>query len=164
MRLGLKASALAAGLLLLGGTPALASGSAANAGRTSGVITGGGMSSHVGGLWRDSVANGTPTAETPSCSAATFPGDAGEVSVQTSPNGTVAWGIYMYDPSANDGPWVVDVFINTRRVDHKEQDYAPHGSVNPADAPSGSTFHLDATHTDLKGNTYNSVPNACIVP
>ena len=84
--------------------------------------------------------------------------------MQTSPSGTVAWAITMYDPALNPGPWVVDVFIDTRRVDHKEQNYNPHGSVSPRDARSGSTFRIEAVHTDPRGTVHRSVPNACIVP
>jgi hypothetical protein len=100
--------------------------------------------------------------QAPSCARAEFRGTSGAIYVQTTA-GTVAWGIYMYDPSANAGPWTVDVFVNQRRVDHKVQNYAPHGSVSPTDAPSGSLFHIVAFHTDLRGTVYQSVPNGCIV-
>lgn len=84
--------------------------------------------------------------------------------MQTSPNGTVAWGISMYDPALNPGPWVVDVFVNARRVDHKEQDYNPHGSVSPLDAPPGSMFRVEAVHTDPGGTVHHNVSDSCVVP
>lgn len=99
-----------------------------------------------------------------SCRAVEYRGSAGKIAVQTSPSGYVAWGIYFYDPAKNDGPWVVDVYVGSRRVDHKKQNYAPHGSVHPNDARSGATFRIKAEHADLQGNVYHSVPNACVIP
>lgn len=125
---------------------------------------GGGMVAVPKGKAPSAKAGKATWADVPSCGAVEFPGDAGKISVQTSPSGTIAWGIYLYDASKNDGPWSVDVYVGFRRVDHKDQNYAPHGSVSPGDAPSGQTFHIEATHTDLEGNFYTSVPNACVIP
>ncbi|QXJ23083.1 hypothetical protein AGRA3207_004198 [Actinomadura graeca] len=104
------------------------------------------------------------TLRAPSCRSITFTGNAGRISVQTSPGGSVAWGIYMHDPSENAGPWVVDVYVGNRRVDHKTQNYPPHGSVAPRDAKSGRIFTIKATHTDLKGRVSHEVPNGCVIP
>ncbi|MEV3925769.1 hypothetical protein [Actinomadura coerulea] len=119
------------------------------------------------------TAPGTPgrsTAQSPAtlravyCTDITYRGSAGSIFARTSPNGTVAWGIYMHDISKNDGPWIVDVYVGSRRVDHKEQTYAPHGSVPPSQATKGATFTIRATHTDLQGHIYHEVPNGCIIP
>jgi hypothetical protein len=151
-----------AGLMLALAGPSLAQ--AAPAAPTPPGGHGGGMVAVPKGK-KASVKPGKATwADTPSCGAVEFPGNAGKISVQTGPGGTIAWGIYMYDPSKNDGPWTVDVFVGSRRVDHKNQNYAPHGSVSPGDATRGETFHIEATHTDLQGNFYTSVPNACVIP
>ncbi len=105
------------------------------------------------------------SAKTPSCSNITYKGNAGAIHVQTSKNGYVTWGIYMYNPKLDAGPWNVDVYVGSRRVDHKEQDYAPHGSVSPKDAKPGKTFHITATHhATANGKNYVSVPNECIIP
>jgi len=103
------------------------------------------------------------TASTPSCRSITYPGSAGKISVQTSSNGYVTWGIYMNDTWNRWGSWTVDVFVGKRRVDHKSQDYEPHGTVNPKDAKSGSTFHITATMSNLFG-TFSNMPNECIIP
>ena len=111
--------------------------------------------------------NSSSAAPAPSCRSMQFPGSHGVISVQTNPQGYVAWGIYMYNPIADTGPWHVNVFVGARRVDAKSpprQIYAPHGSVNPVDAKSGSTFRIDAKHNDLIGLAYVNVPNSCIIP
>jgi len=66
---------------------------------------------------------------------------------------------------ANAGPWNVDVYVGSRRIDHKSQNYAPHGSVSPKDAKRGSTFYITATHHATANNqNYGNVPNDCIIP
>lgn len=99
-----------------------------------------------------------------SCRRADVVGNSGTIYIQTSPAGTVIWGIYMHNPALNAGPWVVSVYVNNRRVDAKSQNYAPHGSVPRAHAPSGATFRIVATHVDPTGTTHRSVTNACIIP
>jgi hypothetical protein len=111
------------------------------------------------------VAGSLNPAHLPSCRHITYKGNAGAIHVQTSKKGYVSWGIYMYNRKLDDGPWVVDVYVGKRRVDHKKQDYAPHGSVNPKDAKKGKTFHIKATHhADANGKNYESVPNECEIP
>jgi hypothetical protein len=101
----------------------------------------------------------------PSCRHITYRGNAGYIAVQTSKSGYVAWGIYMYNPKLDAGPWNVNVYVGTRRVDHKEQNYAPHGSVNPKDAKKGKAFHISATHTAIANHEkYVNVRNECIIP
>lgn len=97
-----------------------------------------------------------------SCASIDYAGDAGDIHVQTSPSGFVQWNVVDY--TDNGGKWVADVYVDQRRVDHKDQDYNPHGSVNPVDAKSGSTFQLDITHVNTRGETSHSVPNGCIIP
>jgi hypothetical protein len=104
-------------------------------------------------------------AKVPSCANITYKGNAGAIHVQTNSKGYVQWGIYMYNAKLNAGPWVVDVYVGKTRVDHKKQNYAPHGSVNPVDAKKGKTFHITATHhANANGKNYGSVPNECIIP
>ena len=55
------------------------------------------------------------------------------------------------------------MFVGKRRVDHKSQEYEPHGSVNPKDAKPGHTFHISATMTNANG-TFVNVPNECRIP
>jgi hypothetical protein len=64
------------------------------------------------------------------------------------------------------GPWVVDVHVNGRRVDHKEQGYAPHGRVNPVDAPPSGLFVIDFGHLFADGWRTRAVGGylACIIP
>lgn len=101
----------------------------------------------------------------PSCRAITYRGNGGAIHVQTSANGTVVWGIYMYDSGLNAGPWTVDVYVRNRRVDHKNQNYPPHGSVNPKDAKKGAELRITATHYATANQTwYHNVPNGCIIP
>lgn len=112
------------------------------------------------------LARVTPTASTAStvsCRHHTFVGNAGYIAVQTSKRGYVAWGIYMYAPQNKWGHWEVNVYVGSRRVDHKSQNYEPHGSVSPRDAKKGRTFHITATMTNENG-TFVNVPNACIIP
>jgi hypothetical protein len=71
----------------------------------------------------------------------------------------------MYNSALDAGPWDANVYVGSRRVDHKEQNYAPHGSVNPKDARKGATFHITATHhATANGKNYSSVSNDCIIP
>lgn len=70
----------------------------------------------------------------------------------------------MYNSAAGAGPWSVDVFVGRTRVDGKVQGHAPHGSIAPAYAKSGQVLRFEAVHTDLAGNVYVNVPNACIIP
>lgn len=111
------------------------------------------------------VAPSPAAAKVPSCHAITYKGNAGAIHVQTSKNGTVAWGIYMYNPKLDAGPWNVNVYVGSRRVDHKSQNYAPHGSVSPKDAKKGKIFHITATHhATANGKNYANVPNECVIP
>jgi hypothetical protein len=104
-------------------------------------------------------------ATVPSCRAITYRGNGGAIYVQTSPSGTVVWGIYMYNRELDTGPWTVDAYVGKRRVDHKSQNYAPHGSVNPVDAKKGAVFRITATHYATANQTwYHSVTNGCIIP
>jgi hypothetical protein len=85
------------------------------------------------------------------------------ISVQTSPGGTIAWGIYMYDPDNRYGAWVVDVMVGTKRDDRKVQDYEPHGSVASESARPGLVFSLEASMTNENGRFVN-VPDRCLIP
>lgn len=111
------------------------------------------------------IAASPAAAKIPSCHAITYKGNAGAIHVQNSKNGTVAWGIYMYNAKLDAGPWNVDVYVGSRRVDHKSQNYAPHGSVDPKDAKKGKIFHITATHhATANGKNYGNVPNKCVIP
>jgi hypothetical protein len=118
-----------------------------------------------GGMVADQGGSATVPGPLPSCHAITYRGDGGAIYVQTSPSGTVVWGIYMYDRQLDAGPWTVDVFVGKRLDDRKVQDYAPHGSVSPKHARKGAVFSITATHYATANETwYDSVPNGCIIP
>ncbi|MCD2197915.1 hypothetical protein LQ327_31550 [Actinomycetospora endophytica] len=105
-----------------------------------------------------------PRSVIPQCTDISFRGNTGQINIRTSPNRFVAWNIAMYESWRNDGPWKADVYVNNRKVDHKDQDYQPHGSVNPADLPPGSFVSIEAWHTDRFGAEHYFVPNQCFVP
>ena len=156
------AAVASSGSLLAAGQ---ASASAVSPPRGSIVEPTGGMVITSGNAATRHTARGVTTAKVPSCRSITYKGNAGAIHVQTSKNGYVAWGIYMYNPKLDAGPWTVDVYVGSRRVDHKKQNYAPHGSVNPKDAKKGKTFHISATHhANANGKNYKNVPNECIIP
>ena len=138
--------------------------SAVNSSQSSIVELSGGMvaaSAHYAGVRSPR----TTAAEVPSCRNITYKGNAGAIYVQTNPRGYVLWGIYMYNPKLDSGPWVVSVYVGKTKVDGKKQNYAPHGSVNPVNAKKGKIFHITATHhADANGKNYESVPNECIIP
>ena len=100
----------------------------------------------------------------PRCTDISFKGNTGQINLRTSPNRTVAWNIAMDDDSRNDGPWTVDVYVNNRRVDHKEQSYQPHGSISPKQLPPSSFINIEAFHVDLYGTEHTFVPNQCYLP
>ncbi len=60
-------------------------------------------------------------------------------------SGYLAWGIYMYDKSEEEGHWLVNIYVNNKRVDVQNQYYAPHGSLPPTIAKADSVFHVEAT-------------------
>jgi hypothetical protein len=104
-------------------------------------------------------------AKVPSCANIIYKGNAGAIHVQMSPQGYVLWGIYMYNPKLDAGPWVASVYVGKTKVDGKKQTYPPHGRVSPVDAKKGKIFHITATHhVDANGKNYGSVPNECIIP
>jgi hypothetical protein len=154
------AVALAGSLLATG----QASASTVNSSQSSIVDSAGGMvaasASHAG----VPSPNVSP-AKLPSCGNITYKGNAGAIHVQTNSKGYLQWGIYMYNPKLDAGPWVVAVYVANKKVDSKKQDYAPHGSLPPAKAKKGKTFHITATHhANSNGKNYGSVPNECIIP
>jgi len=63
---------------------------------------------------------------------------------QAGPGDGIQWGVYPNTPADT---YSVDIYINGKRVDHKDQDYQPHGSVNAVDVPSGAIFQLTGTAT-----------------
>jgi hypothetical protein len=130
-------------------------------GETAVVVPGGMVPAHG----KIAAAGRPAAAKIPSCHSITYKGSAGAIRVQTSKNGYVAWGIYMYNSKLDAGPWNVDVYVGSRRADHRDQNYAPHGSVDPKDAKKEKTFHITATHhADANGKNYVNVPNECVIP
>jgi hypothetical protein len=92
-----------------------------------------------------------------------WPGTNGVINAQLGPTGFIQWNIVDY--TDNGGRWWGDVFVGKRRVDHKDQNYNPHGSVSNVDARSGYLFHITMNHIDLQGRESVSDPGAgCIVP
>ena len=73
---------------------------------------------------------------------------------QSGPGKSIQWGAYP-NSSVNATRYVVDVYVGSRRVDHKDQDYAPHGSVSATDVKgrSGQKFILSGTVYDGPENT-----------
>lgn len=48
--------------------------------------------------------------------------------------------------------YVVDVYVNNRRVDHKEQTYPPHGSLRRQDIRTGDIFRLQGEAVNARGD------------
>jgi hypothetical protein len=61
----------------------------------------------------------------------------------------VQWGVY---PSVAAVHFVVDVWINKRRFDHKDQNYPPHGSVPASIVRSGDVFRLEGRAFNARGD------------
>lgn len=90
-------------------------------------------------------------------------GTAGEVNASLAPSGFVQWGARSYGD--NGGLWLAFVLVGRRTVDRKEQDYPPHGSVNPKDLRSGQVLRFLVYHVDTSGKKSVSRPNAaCLIP
>jgi hypothetical protein len=73
---------------------------------------------------------------------------------QAGPGGDISFGVYPNDKVLfADGrtDWVVDEFVNDRKVDGVKQDYAPHGRFPPGSYSSGDLIRLRGT-----GTTQNS--------
>jgi len=101
----------------------------------------------------------------PSCRTAVFPGSTGAIEIQTSPQGYVQWGVYMYLMVLNFGKWWVDEYVNGKMINEMPMKlYNPHGSRPPEEVPSGSVFSLTVEHVDIFGIHHFSMPNACVVP
>lgn len=110
----------------------------------------------------------TSTAQLPSCRSIEYPGDGGKISVQTAPNGTVAWGITMYNQADVAGRWDIDTLVNARKTTssfHRALTgpYIPHGSVPPAEATRGGHFSVAGTLVSANGKTFQTAPNDCII-
>lgn len=145
-------------------TTAPRSAHASSTGQTSAMVSSA-TARFSGEMTASTSGSATVPATLPSCRAITYHGNGGAIHVQTSANGTVVWGIYMYNSELNAGPWTVDVYVGKRLDDHKEQDYPPHGSVNPKHAKKGAVLSITATHYATANQTwYHSVTNGCIIP
>jgi hypothetical protein len=73
---------------------------------------------------------------------------------QTGPGQSIQWGAYP-NSSVKATRFVVDVYVGSNRFDHKDQTYAPHGSV-PATAVKGKrgqSFSMTGTAWDGSKNT-----------
>ena len=68
---------------------------------------------------------------------------------QRSRGGGVQWGVY---PNVAAVRFVVDIWINKRRFDHKDQDYPPHGSVPASAIGSGDLFRLEGQAFNARGD------------
>jgi len=90
-------------------------------------------------------------------------GRVGEVNANLAPNGFIQWGARSYVDHG--GLWLAFVTVGRRTVDRKEQDYPPHGSVNPKDLRSGQVLRFLVYHVDTTGNKSVSRPDAaCLLP
>ena len=68
---------------------------------------------------------------------------------QRAQGGGVQWGVY---PQVAAVRFVVDIWINKRRFDHKDQDYPPHGSVPASVITSGDLFRLEGQAFNARGD------------
>ena len=68
---------------------------------------------------------------------------------QRGPGLGIQWGVYPAIPAAR---YVVDVFVNDRRFDHKDQDYPPHGSVPASVVKAGDIFRLEGQGFTARGD------------
>jgi hypothetical protein len=90
-------------------------------------------------------------------------GRVGEVNASFVPSGFIQWGARSYVD--NGGLWLAYILVGRRTVDRKEQDYPPHGSVNPKDLRSGQVLRFLVYHVDSDGNKSVSRPDAaCLIP
>ena len=73
---------------------------------------------------------------------------------QAGPGRAIQWGAYP-NGSVKATRFVVDVYVGSRRVDHKDQSYAPHGSVSARDVAGkhGQSFTLSGTAWSGSKNT-----------
>jgi hypothetical protein len=55
----------------------------------------------------------------PPCYSTSVDRGAGVISVQTSPNGYIAWGVKMHSPLNKFGVWYVEVHVNRKMYDQK---------------------------------------------
>lgn len=81
------------------------------------------------------------------------PSEYGSFSAQQSgPGAPIQWGIY---PNYAVSRFVVDILVGSRRVDHKDQIYPPHGSVSATDVRgrSGQDLTVSGQITDAQGNS-----------
>lgn len=67
---------------------------------------------------------------------------------QPGPRTTVAWGVYPKLPAAR---YVVSVYAGARKVDGKDQDYAPHGSLSQNRYSAGDIFKIQGKTHDMEG-------------
>jgi RHS repeat-associated protein len=107
------------------------------------------------------------TGELQSCRSASVHKNGAEISVQVSPDGYLAWGIYMDNFLDDFGPWWAGVWVNGRRRDTKKpprQMYPPHGRLQPQYAPSGALFIITFVHTPLVPNKIWLGYLACRIP
>ncbi|HEX9891808.1 MAG TPA: RHS repeat-associated core domain-containing protein, partial [Actinomycetota bacterium] len=100
----------------------------------------------------------------PSCASLRYEADAGYIEVQTTPDGFVPWGAYLYGlPFLSFGLWHAEAFVDGRRVDKKDQFHPPHGTVNPKDARPGGVLSIEVDFQGLFFSAH-SIPNACVIP
>jgi hypothetical protein len=58
---------------------------------------------------------------------------------QAGPGGKLAWGVYPKIPATQ---YVVEVLVNGHQVDYKNQNYEPHGSINPINLSTGALVSI----------------------
>ena len=90
-------------------------------------------------------------------------GDADEIHADLTPNRFLRWGVRAYGDAG--GLWLVFITVGRRQVDRKEQNYPPHGSVNPKDMRSGEVLKFLVWHVETNGKKSISRPDAeCLIP
>lgn len=74
----------------------------------------------------------------------------GRITAQQRGQGSgIQWGVYPNVPAVR---FVADVYVNNRRVDHKDQNYPPHGSVPASQIATGDIFRLEGQAYNAKGD------------
>lgn len=103
-------------------------------------------------------------ADVPSCSPSRLSqGPHGFVDFQQQSSGSrVNWVVRADNQEfQTNGQWMIDVFSDGRRVDHKEQNYAPHGSVHPNDVRPGKLLEVEGHVTSDLSNAAAVIRGVC---
>jgi hypothetical protein len=64
------------------------------------------------------------------------------------------------------GPWIVDLFVNRRKVGGVKQCYPPHASLPPKIAKPGGFFLIEFVHVYTDGGAMKGIAGflTCVIP